>query len=82
MERDSARTRAGKAAAVRYRPLRKAVPSLARQAVTAVAEAAAGQEAYRGESVELLRSIDAKLREMVKGQRTLYRTLERLCGPW
>lgn len=82
LERDSARTRAGKAAAVRYRPLRKAVPSLARQAVTAVAEAAAGQEAFRGESVELLRSIDAKLREMVKGQRTLCRTLERLCGPW
>lgn len=82
LERNRTEAQAGKASAAHYRPLRKPAPSLSAQAVTAVAKAAAGQEALRGEAVELLRRIDAKLSQMVKGQRTLYRTLERLCGPW
>lgn len=82
LERDSAKTKAGKATAVRNRPLRKPVPSLSAQAAALRASCRVEGDSFREETLVLLRSLDAKLSQLVKEQRTLCRTLERLGGMW
>ena len=67
---------------MRNRPLRKPVPSLSAQAAALRASCRVEGDSFREETLVLLRSLDAKLSQLVKEQRTLCRTLERLGGMW